>query len=261
MLCVAALCLAPVLYLVNNSLKTLQEFYKNPLSIKTSGFQIENYIIMISQFKIFRYFWNTIFIVIFSCLFLIVFSVFASYAYSKLRFKGKELLYLIVIATMVVPKQVTIIPIYVYFSRIGLVNNPWSVILLNFANMIPWNILLLTTYFKNIPNDIIDSAKIDGSSYFQIIRHVIVPMGITAIVIQLIFNSRIIWNDFLGPLVLLQKNNVKTIMPALASLSQRYVADEPYLYSGLVLGLVPPFIIFIISQRYIIKGLYAGALK
>jgi multiple sugar transport system permease protein len=261
MLLIAVLCTFPVLYLINNSLKTLNEYYRNPLSVKTRGFQFSNYVTMISQFRILRYFWNTFFILVCSCALLAPCSIIASYAYSKLRFRGKNLLYTIIIATMLIPAQVTIIPLYVLFSRVNLINNPWSVILLNFAQMLPGNVLLLTTYFKSIPDEIIDACRIDGGGYFHIIQHVVVPMGITAIVVQIIFNSRAVWDDFLCPLILLQKDNVKTIMPALASLSQRYVADEPYLYSGLVLGLLPTLCIFIVGQRYIIRGLYLGAIK
>ena len=261
MLLLALTFLFPLFYLTNNSLKTVNEYFLNPFSIKLIDFQIENYRIMISQFKIFRYFWNTGLVVVISCVLILIFSVFASYAFAKLRFKGKNFIFMFIIATMLIPAQVTIIPLYILFSKVNLINNLWSVILINLAGMLPGNILLMTTYFKGISNEMIEAAKIDGGNYFHIVRNVIVPMGIPVIVIQFIFNSKGVWNDFLVPMILLQKNDVKTIMPALTALVQRYVSDQPYQYAGLVLSCIPPIILYMIFQKYIIKGMTVGSIK
>ena len=251
----------PLVFMFLNSLKKRGLYFADPFGLPKGMLQFKNYAIMISQFKILHLFKNTAFILLITCLLALVLSIFAGYAFSKLRFPGRNSIFIAIIATMLIPAQVTLIPMYVMFSRVRLVNNPWSVILVYVASFLPGNILLMTSYFKDISNEMIEAGKIDGSNYFQIVRNVIIPMGAPVILINLIFNAINVWNDLFTPMILLQKDSVKTVMVALTGLVQRYSTDPPFQFAGLVLSSIPCILIYMLLQRYIVDGITMGSIK
>ena len=245
--------LYPMVFMLINSLKARADYYADPFALPAGRLHFENYITMSSQFHILQLFRNTAFILKVTCVVVLVLSVFASYAFSKLQPKGKNVIFLCIIATMLIPAQVTLIPVYIMFSKVHLLNSPWSVILVYLAGFLPGNILLMTSFFKGISNEMIEAARIDGSGYFQIVRNVIVPMGLPVIIIIiLIFNAVSVWNDLFTPMFLLTKSESKTVMVALAGLVQRYNSDPPYQYAGLLLSSIPAILIYILlpSFRY-----------
>ena len=191
----------------------------------------------------------------------LAFAICASYAFAKLEFRGRKAIYLAVIATMAVPVVVTLIPMYLMFSKVGLVNNLRSVIVAYVGFGIPSNILLMTSAFRGIPNPLLDTSKIDGCNYFQIILNVVIPMGRAIIVINIIFNALFMWNDLLLPIVFLQSRDVKTVMAGLASLMQKYGGEPTLQFAGLVLAALPMLIFYIFVQKFIVKGIVVGSIK
>jgi ABC-type glycerol-3-phosphate transport system permease component len=253
--------LYPLYYMLINSLKTRTAYYTNPFSLPTGMLQWENFSTMISQFQILNLFKNSFFVAAGTVVILLVVCVFASYVFAKYNFKGRGVIYLAVIATMFIPSQVTIIPLYVLFSRIGLVNTYWAVILSYVALFLPEAILLMTANFRGIINEMLEAAEIDGCGYFQRVRHVIVPMGRAAIFLSIIFYFITAWNDLFTPMIFLQSMNKRTVMVALAALMGRYTGAPTLQFAGLLLSAVPALIVYIIFQRQIIKGLTVGAIK
>jgi ABC-type glycerol-3-phosphate transport system permease component len=221
----------------------------------------DNYATMISQFKILDLFKNTFFISFFSIVFLLCLGIVASYAFAKLKFKGKNIIYLLILSTMFIPVQGTIIPLYMLFSKVHLVNSAWSVIFVYVGLFIPEVILLMTSSFRGIPDEMIEAAKLDGAGYFQILRYVIVPMGRPAILLSIIFYFIVTWNDLFTPMILLQSMDKRTVMVALASLLGRYGGDPTFQFAGLVLATIPAILVYAVFQRYIIKGISLGATK
>lgn len=251
----------PIFFMFLSSLKTKDAYQLNPFSLNIGTLDLLNYKTMLSQFSILRNFRNT-FIVVFSSVFsLTLLAVFASYAFAKLRFRGKVTLYLFLVMTMFIPGQVTIIPTFVMFSKLHLVNNFLSVILIYISGGIPGAILLITSSLRGIPGEMLESAKMDGAGYFTIVRHIIVPMGMAAIAINIVMSFIGYWNDLFTPMILLQNENVKTVMVALASLVTRYVSDPTYQMAGMVLAMLPVLIVFAIFQRFIVQGITVGAIK
>jgi ABC-type glycerol-3-phosphate transport system permease component len=216
---------------------------------------------MISQFKILNLFKNSFFISFFSIILLLCIGVFASYAFAKLRFRWKEVIYLLVISTMFIPVQATIIPLYVLFSKVHLVNTFWSVVFMYVGMFIPEVILLMTSTFRGIPDELLEAAKLDGAGYFDMIRYVIIPMGRPAIILCVIFYYIVTWNDLFTPMILLQSMDKRTVMVALAALLSRYSGDPTFQFAGLVLASIPAILVYAIFQRYIIKGISLGATK
>jgi raffinose/stachyose/melibiose transport system permease protein len=261
MIMMTAAFLYPLFFMVINSFKTRTQYYTSPFSLPDSHLQLNNYLTMISQFKILNLFCNSFIVSGVSVIFLLFFGIFASYAFAKLQFRGQNFVYMAVIVTLFIPAQVTMIPMYVMFSKIKLVNTYWGVIFAYLAAYLPEVIMLMTSNFKSIPNEMIEAAEIDGCNYFNIVRNVIIPMGRPAIFLTIIFYFIMMWNDLFTPMILLQQMDVRTVMVALASLMSRYDGDPTFQFAGLMLSTIPALLIYMIFQNKIIKGMSAGAIK
>jgi len=253
--------LYPFFFMLLNSIKSRTEYFISPFSVRGLQLTWDNYRTMISQFRILDLFRNSFVISFFTILLLLCLGIVSSYAFAKLRFKGKDVIYLLIISTMFIPVQATIIPLYVLFSRLGLVNTSWSVIFVYVGMFIPEVILLMTSGFRGIPDEMIEAAKLDGAGYFDILRYVIVPMGLPAIILCVIFYFIVTWNDLFTPMIMLQSMDRRTVMVALAALLSRYSGDPTFQFAGLVLASIPAILVYAIFQRYIVKGISLGATK
>jgi len=254
--------LYPLLFMFLNSLRSHTEYLKNPFGLPDlSKLEWNNYVTMVSQFKILNLFKNTLIISVFTLIFLLAFGIIASYAFAKLEFKGKNIIYLLIISSMFVPVQVTIIPIYLMFSKIHLVNTYWSVILTYLGMFLSEAILLMTAAFRGIPDEIIEAAELDGAGYFDTLRYVIVPMGRPAIILCVIYYFIVTWNDLFTPMILLTDMDSRTVMVALASLISRYSGDPTLQFAGLFLAAIPAILVYAFFQKYIIKGIGEGSTR
>jgi ABC-type glycerol-3-phosphate transport system permease component len=253
--------LYPLYYMLINSLKTRNEYFVDPFALPHEGLQVINYTTMISQFKILTLFKNTFIISAGTVVLILIVAVFASYPFAKMRFKGKSVLFVAVLITMFVPSQVTIIPLFVSFSRLGLVNTYLSVILAYLALFLPEAVLLMTANFRGILDEMVEAAEIDGCSYLQKIWYVVVPMGRAAVFLAIIFYFIMSWNDLFTPMILLTKMEKRTVMVALAALMGRYSGTPTYQFAGLLLSAIPALVVYFIFQRNIIRGLSMGAIK
>ncbi len=254
--------LYPLLFMLLNSLKSRADYQKAPFSLPDlRNLAWNNYATMISQFRILNLFKNTLIISIFTIVFLLIFGIVASYAFAKLDFKGKNIIYFLIISSMFVPVQVTIIPIYMLFSKLHLVNTYWAVILTYLGMFLSETILLMTSAFRGIPDEMIEAAELDGAGYFDTLRYIIVPMGSPAIILCLIYYFIVTWNDLFTPMILLTDMDLRTVMVALASLISRYGGDPTLQFAGLVLAAVPAVLVYAIFQNYIIKGIGEGSTR
>lgn len=252
--------LYPLVFMFINSFKSKVEYRKNAFSLPAS-WSLDNYVFMLDQFQLVRYFFNTIFIAAVSISIMMALAIFASYAFARLPFKGRSIVYLIVIGTMFIPAQVTMIPMYQMFSKIHLVNSFTGVILCNIAGGIPGAVLLLTSNFKGIPGELIEASKIDGAGYFKVVRHVIMPLGKSTIAINVILAFVSQCNDLFTPMILLQEMDKRTVMVALSSIMTKTSGDQAFQLTGLLLAVIPPLLIYLCLQKYLVKGLTLGAIK
>jgi raffinose/stachyose/melibiose transport system permease protein len=254
--------LYPLLYMLLNSLKTRATYLTNPFNLPDLRHAAwNNYVTMISQFQIFSLFRNTLIISVCTVTLLLIFGIVASYAFAKLEFSGKNIIYFVIISSMFVPVQVTIIPIYLLLSKVHLVNTYWAVIVTYLGMFLAETILLLTSAFRGIPDEMMEAAELDGAGYFDTLRYIIVPMGRPAIVLCLIYYFIVTWNDLFTPLILLTDMDRRTVMVALASLMSRYSGDPTLQFAGLVLAAIPAILVYAIFQNYIIKGIGEGSTR
>jgi raffinose/stachyose/melibiose transport system permease protein len=253
--------LYPLYFMATNSLKTRTDYFTNQFNLPAAPLQFVNYTTMISQFRILNLFKNSFIVSSLTVVGLLIIGTFASYIFAKYQFKGRSVIYVAVLMTMFIPSQVTIIPLYVLFSKIGLINTYWSVILAYLALFLPECILLMTANFRPILDELLEAAEIDGCNYLQKVWNVVIPMGRAAIFLSIIFYFIMSWNDLFTPMIFLQSMEKRTVMVALATLMGRYTGAPTLQFAGLLLSAVPALVVYIIFQRHIIRGLSLGAIK
>lgn len=262
----ASLCLLsvtfviPFAYMFISSVKTTTNYLQDPFGWPTE-FVWSNFQTMISQFEIQRFMLNSLLISLGTIIIMTMLGIVASYIFAKRPFPGSGGIYLIIIFTMFMPAQVTLIPLYIMFARMGLVNNLWSVIICFVVGGLPSCIMLMTSYFRSIPNEVCESAMIDGCNFIGVIRNVIIPMGKPAIATNTIFVFLSTWNDLFTPLVLLTDRDKQSVMVALNSLVSRYASDPTFQFAGLTIVTIPMLIVYLFAQRHLIEGINAGAIK
>jgi raffinose/stachyose/melibiose transport system permease protein len=250
----------PFYYMLSNAFKSMPEYYKSTFALP-QHFNWVNFATMISQFHIHVNLLNSLFISVSTVVLTAALGLIASYVFAKRQFRGSNVIYLVIIFSMFMPSQVTLIPLYFLFSRLSLINTPYSVIISFLAASIPSSIMLMTAYFKGIPNEISEAAIIDGCGFFGIVRNVIWPMGKPAIAVNATFVFLRTWNDFLTPLVLLTKREAQTVVVALSALVSRYQSDPPYQMAGLAIATIPAVVMYLFFQRYLVEGVNAGSIK
>lgn len=253
--------LYPIAYMFISSLKSKAEFYKNPISLIPEDPSFQNYATVFSRIDIPQVVSNTLIIVGVSILLITVLALLISYTIAIKRFRGRNWLYSLIIATMFIPIQVTMIPTYVMFAKLGMINKLISVILVYTAGGIPSALLLLVPTFKNMPHELIDAAIIDGASQWQIMLKIAFPLGKAAIAINAITLFIGYWNDLFTPLILLNDNASKTVMVSMASLMSRTMSVPTVKMAGMFMSILPTLLIYVAFQKYIVKGLTMGSTK
>ena len=254
--------LYPLFYMFINSLKSKSAYYISPFNLPNLGeMQWQNYATMISQFKILPLMWNSFVISFFTVVGLIIFGTLASYAFAKIKFPGSRWFYLGFLVTLFVPVQVTMIPLYISYAKIGLVDNWIGVVISNWAMFLPETVMLMTANFKGIPDEIIEAATIDGCDFFGRLRNVVLPMGWPAVSLTIIFFFINSWNDLFAPMIILKSMDKRTVMVALEGLIGRYTGNPPFQYAGLVLAALPAILVYAFLQKSIVNGMSMGAIK
>ena len=188
-------------------------------------------------------------------------GVLAGYVFSKLPFRGSDLLFMLVIAGMFFPPQIVLIPLFRFFNTIGLYDTLWPMIIVHIAFGIPICTLVLRNFFSSIPNAIRESAVIDGANEFQVLTRIILPVSMPALAVLATLQFTWIWNDFLWPIIFTQSDRWRTIMVGLISLKGQYSVVYGVQGAMALIASIPTLIIFIFFQRYFIRGLTMGAVK
>jgi multiple sugar transport system permease protein/putative chitobiose transport system permease protein len=189
----------------------------------------------------------------------LVFNTMGAYFFARLPFPRKNLLLIYVIATMLVPFQVTIVPLYIVVRMLEIQNSYWAMILPWFAS--PFVIFALIQFFKEIPIDLDEAALIDGANYFQILRHVIVPLSMPGLITMALLEFQFIWNLFFWPLIAVNNNDIQVIQVAISSQTTQTQVFWGRTFAGAALASVPVIIIFTIFQRYYVQGVAQTGIK
>ena len=183
----------------------------------------------------------------------------AGYSLAKKRFPLSQLLFFVYIASMMIPKQVTLVPLYILVSKFGMINTYWGLILPSVAA--PFGVFLMRQFLVTVPTEIIEAAKIDGASEWRTFYKIIVPISLPAMAVLGIFTFVAEWNDFLWPLIVTNTQQMKTLQAGLALLQEEVPMQYAFLMSGATYAAVPMIIIFFAFSKYFLKGVTVGAIK
>ena len=207
------------------------------------------------------YFKNSVIVTVITLIILVSVSLLAAYSIAKIKFPGKNILLIILIGMLGIPVHALIIPLYYFIAKMGLLNNYFGLILPYVAFNAPFSIILLQTYFRQFPDELVDAAKIDGCNNLSAFFRVVMPVSLGAISSVLIINFITVWNEFLFSLVINKNNDAKTMNVGLMLFKGQYQTDWGPLFGALVVAVVPTIIFYFIFHKNILKGVAAGAIK
>ncbi len=249
----------PVLWVVSSSFKSLQEIYKIPPPLWPSQWMISNYTNAIHSFPFVRDLINSLTVTVAATVLTLAINSMAAFALSKYSFRGRDLIFLIMLGTLMIPLQAIMVPVYLTLAKLGLVNTLWGIIIPPSAT--PTGVFLLRQYMVTIPDELIEAARIDGAGEWRIFARIILPLATPALAVLAIFSVVWRWNDFLWPLIVINNPNLYTLQLGLAQFSGSLVTDWNSLLALTVLTMVPLTIVFAVLQRYLVSGIAATGIK
>lgn len=255
----AVLALIPFLWMISTSLKSRGALMSIPIEWIPAEPTLDAYTEVFSRFPFLRTIGNSLFISVAFTLITLVSASMAAFAFAKLRFRGSGVILSIYIATMMIPTQVTMIPLFVVMNRLGLIDSYASVILPSMFK--PFAVFLLVQQMKTIPNDYLDAARIDGAGLFHIYFRVALPLCIPTLATLAVTTFMESWNDYLWPLLMLTDRNKMTLPIALSTLNGQYNTEYNVLMAGSLISMIPIIIIYIAAQKQFKAGLMAGGIK
>ncbi len=191
----------------------------------------------------------------------IICATLAGYAFSKLQWRLSRAVYLFVLSWIAIPPLLMMVPIYVEMVQLNLLNTYFSVILLYTALNLPFNVYLMTAFFRSLPDELIEAARMDGAGIHRTFGMVLLPLARPALATLAIFNVLWAWNEFLFALLMLQTDNVKTLTVGVLELQGRFVSDYPALMAGLLITSLPVIAAYLVFQRHLVRGIVAGTAK
>ncbi|WAH44738.1 carbohydrate ABC transporter permease [Alicyclobacillus fastidiosus] len=257
---IGLLFLTPFVWLVITSLETNQEIFSPHPTVIPSKVIWSNYPRAIENFPFFRYTYNTLYI----CFFSIVGSLFScplvAYSFARMRYRGRNILFYIMLATMILPSQVTMVPVYIMWNRLGFVNTYWPLVIPHFFGNAMY-IFLLRQFFMSIPFELTEAAKIDGASDFRIFSQIIIPLAKPVIYTVALFQFLGCWSDFMGPLIYLNDPSKWTLSIGLQSFIGDHNVEWGLLMAASTLFTLPIIVIYFFVQRKFIQGITLTGLK
>jgi raffinose/stachyose/melibiose transport system permease protein len=252
--------LYPLFVLLLSSFKTTPEIFMKPFALP-KVWKFSNYVEAWNKANFANYFKNSIIITVFSLAAIVLVSSMAAYVIARFEFRGKRALFLYLITGLALPARLAIIPIFLTVRDLHLQNTYSSLILVYTAGGIAFSMFLLVNFFKSLPRELEDSAKIDGAGPFRIYWSIDLPLLKPAVATVVIFNFVDIWNDFFFPLILINKDSLKTIPLGIQAFYGEYGVQWDLLFAGLNISVLPVLIIFILMSKQFISGLTEGAVK
>ncbi|WLI91636.1 carbohydrate ABC transporter permease [Massilia sp. R2A-15] len=254
-----ALTIFPLAWMLSVSFMTPGEASHFPPPLLPAHPTLANYRELFAQAGIGRYFANSVLLAVAATLLSLTFNVGAGYAFAKLRFRGRERVFKLLLGALVIPGQLAMLPLFLILKQMGLVNTYLGVLVPAAASI--FGIFLVRQYALTIPDALLEAARLDGASEIRIFRSIVLPLLSPILVTLAIFSFLASWNDFMWPLIILTDKDLYTLPVALASLSREHVQDNEMMMAGSVLTIFPVLLLFLGMQRYYIQGLLMGSVK
>lgn len=249
----SVLMIIPFLWMVSTSLKDKSQTLAYPPIWIPNPMHFENYAEAVTKFPFVQYFWNNIKVVGLITLGTIVTSTMAGYAFARMRFKGRDALFMVVLGMMMIPGQVTMIPVFLLVKRLGMINSHSSLIIPSMVSA--FNIFLMRQYFITLPRNLEDAAYVDGCKPLGIFFKIFLPLAgppISALCVLTVAGS---WNSFMWPLILISDKSKQMLSVGLLQFTNQYGSDTHLMMAAATLTLLPLMILYLFTQKYFIEGI------
>jgi ABC-type glycerol-3-phosphate transport system permease component len=253
MVIVAIIMLYPFYYMLHASFQTTAQY-----SGLKSGFSLSTWKQLFNNQPILHEVLNSLIVASVSVVFIVAISTAAGFAFAKIRFTARTAVFLAVVACMFVPLPSIVIPEYINVAGWGLLSGYFGAVIVYVALGIPFSVFLMTTYFRGLPDEVIEAASIDGVSHWQMWWRIGVPLAKPAMATVAVLQFIQIWNDLLVALLFLQNTNDRTVTTGIALLSSGRVASVPVLMAGSVISVIPPIIVYLLFQKHLVRGITLG---
>jgi multiple sugar transport system permease protein len=255
----AVICLLPMLWMLAASFMPTGEANTYPPRLWPSHATVEHYAALFTRVNLGRAFVNSAIVSVSVTVLAVLVTSMAGYALAKFRFRGRDALFRLLAAGLVVPVQVSMLPLFLLFKELGLVNTYAAVIIPGIASI--FAIFLVRQYLLALPDDLLDAARIDGASELRIYISIVLPVTTPILATLAIWTFLATWNDFMWPLIVLSNGSMYTLPVALANLIGEHAQDTELMMAGSVLTVLPVMLVFLLLQRYYVQGITAGSLK
>jgi multiple sugar transport system permease protein len=259
LLAAAALAVAPLVWMVSVSLMAAGESSTYPPPLLPEAPSLEHYRVLLERGGIARQFLNSLGLAVAVTIISTTLNTMAGYAFAKLHFRGRERLFSAMLAALVIPGQVAMLPLFLMLKGMGLVNTYAGAMVPGLAGI--FGIFLVRQYARTIPNELIEAARMDGAGEFRTFFSIVLPVLKPVLVTLAVFSFLGSWNDFMWPLIVLNDGDLYTLPVALASLSREHVQDTELMMAGAVVTVLPVLLLFLALQRYYMQGLLMGSVK
>jgi len=251
----------PFLWMVSSSLKTLDEIYTFPPKFIPSAPQWGNYLRAWTAVPFAKFFWNSTYVAGMVVLGQLLTCSMAGYAFGRLRFPGRDKIFLFYLATLMVPFAVIMIPLYVQMQYLGWIDTLWPLIIPSIFT--PWGTFLMRQFMVGLPRELEDAARVDGASFFTVYWMIILPLTKPALATLGIFTFLGSWNNFLWPLIVISSLNLKTIPLGLVAFQERQALKTPWelIMAAATFSILPILVVFVFGQKYYVRGIVTSGIK
>ncbi|MBP6749286.1 MAG: carbohydrate ABC transporter permease [Xanthomonadaceae bacterium] len=259
LIALTALSLAPLLWMLSVSFMPAGGASRFPPPLLPSAPTLDNYRALFERIGMGGYFLNSVVVSVATTVLSLIINAMAGYAFAKLRFAGRDRIFKTLLAALVIPSQVAMLPLFLMLKQMGIINSYAGVVVPGLASV--FGIFLVRQYARSIPDELMEAARIDGAGEWRIFWRIVLPMLKPVLVTLAIFTFMGTWNDFMWPLIVLTDQSNYTLPVALASLSREHIQDVEMMMAGAVLTVLPVLALFLALQRYYIQGLLLGSVK
>lgn len=255
--------LFPLLWSLISSIKPENDIVSYPPRWIPANVTLENYALVLEKYPFLKWALNSVIVTVSATLLILLISSMAAYAFGRLHFPGKKVLFTVVLSMLLIPMQAYIVPLFFMMSTFKLLNSYFSIILVAGANVT--SVFILTSFFKGIPNELEEAARIDGCNEFTIFARIMLPLSKAALSTVAILTFIANWNNFLWPLIAIRDNDLKTLPVGIAQFMGSAGSNAQFQYgpslAGACMAIIPSIIVFLSLQRYFVEGIANSGIK